>query len=151
MSIVYRIRKEEDLTLVLWDGVVTADDFLAHVRRLTSDAEWPPPGRLHLADLRITSLDATMDDSILETAADYYGSHSHKLAKMKAAIVAREAFKKAVAFERLVSRYGVTAIVFNSLDTACTWLGVDYGEVGRSLQQLRADAGGSMNQQGPQQ
>ena len=43
MSIVYRIDKEKGCTLVLWDGVVTADEFLAHVRRLSSNADWPPP------------------------------------------------------------------------------------------------------------
>jgi hypothetical protein len=31
MSIVYRIDKEKGLTVVLWEGVVTADEFLAHV------------------------------------------------------------------------------------------------------------------------
>lgn len=63
MSIVYRIDKGKGFTVVLWDGVVTADAFLAHVRRLSSDADWPPSRRLHLSDLRHTALDASMDEA----------------------------------------------------------------------------------------
>jgi hypothetical protein len=75
MSIVYRIDKEKGLTVVLWEGVVTADDFLAHVRRLCSDADWPSPKRLHLSHLRFTSLDASMDAAIIEKAAHIFGTH----------------------------------------------------------------------------
>ena len=94
MSIVYRIDKEKGLTLVLWEGVVTADDFLAHVRRLTSDADWPPPKRLHLSHLWFTSLDASMDDAIIDKAAHLYGNHLETGENMKVAIVASEAFKR---------------------------------------------------------
>ena len=66
MAIAIRTGKTEACALVLWDGVVCADDFLAHVGRLCSHADWPPPDRLHLADLRIASLDASMDQSTLE-------------------------------------------------------------------------------------
>ena len=61
---------------------------------------------------------------------------------MRAAIVAGEAFPKAVEFERLISRYGASAIVFNSLGTACTWLGMSDDEVEQKLQQLRAELHG---------
>ena len=128
MSIVYRIDKEKGLTVVLWEGVVTADDFLAHVRRLTSDADWPPPRRLHLSHLRFTSLDASMDEAIIEKAADLYGNHLKKGVNMKVAIVADEAFMKAVAFERVLLRYGASVVVFNFLDNACTWLGIEAEE-----------------------
>jgi len=143
MSIAYRIHKESGFTLVHWDGVVAAADFLAHVQRLSSDADWPPFRRLHISDLRNTSLDASMDHAALEAAAEIYGRHSDKLANLKVAVVADEAFWKAVDFERLISRYGASVTVFNFLDTACKWLGLDADEVGRAVQQLRAsrDAG----------
>ncbi len=142
MSIVYRINKEQGFTVVLWDGVVTADAFLAHVRRLSGDADWPPPKRLHLSDLRAASLDVSMDEAIIEKAAEIYGTHQDKIAGMKVAIVAGEPFNKAVLFERAIARYGATAIVFNFPDTACKWLGVDHEEVKRTLQQLRAPSRG---------
>jgi hypothetical protein len=134
---VYRINKKQGFTVVLWDGVVTADAFLAHVRRLSADADWPPPKRLHMSDLRAASLDVSMDEATIEKAAEIYGTHQDKIAGMKVAIVAGKSFNKAVVFERVISHYGATAIVFNFPDTACKWLGVNHEEVKRTLQQLR--------------
>lgn len=91
-------------TLVVWGEVVTADDFLAHVRRLSSDADWPPSSRLHLSDLRMTSLDASLDEAVIEKAANLYGQHRHKIANMRVAVVAGEAFRKAVVFERALQQ-----------------------------------------------
>jgi len=142
MGIVYRIDKEKGCTLVRWNGVVSADAFLAHVKRLSSDPDWPPPRRLHLTDLHGTTLDASMEEAVIEKAAQLYGEHQDKVVGMKVAIVAGKAFNKAVIFERVISRYGATAIVFNFLDSACTWLGIDNDEMKRSLQQLRAKARG---------
>ena len=138
MSIVYRIDKEKGYTLVLWEGVVTADEFLTHIRRLSSDTDWPPSRRLHLSDLHTASLDASMDEAILQAAAHLYGQHPDKIASMKVAIVANSAFWKAVEFERIISQYGAFAIVFNALPTACTWLNLDTSEVESLLQQMRA-------------
>jgi hypothetical protein len=137
MAITYRIEKEKGFTLVLWKGVVTAEEFLAHVRRLVSDEDWPPGRRLHLTDLRDTSLDASMDESTIQKAADNYGKYPEKIKGMKVAIVASDAFSKAVVFERIITQYGATAIVFNFLNTARIWLDIDDDDIKRSLQQLR--------------
>jgi len=138
MGITYRIEKEKGFTLVLWKGVVTAETFLAHVQRLSSDEDWPPFKRLHLTDLRDASIDASMDESIIQKAADSYGQHPEKIKGMKVAIVARDAFSKAVVFERIITQYGATAIVFNFLNTARIWLDIDDDDVKRSFQQLRS-------------
>jgi hypothetical protein len=138
MSIVYRIDKEMGATLVLWEGIVTADDFLAHVRRLSSDADWPPPRRLHLSMLQMAALDASMDHATVERGADLYGQHRNKISNMKVAIVAGDAFRSAVVFERAIARYGASVIVFNSLDIASRWLGIGADNVERALQLLRA-------------
>src|SRR5262245_39803671 len=142
MSIVYRIDQEKGYTIVLWEGVVTADEFLTHVRRLSSDAAWPPPGRLHLSDLHTASLDASMDAAILQAAADLYGQHPAKIARLKVAIVADSAFWHAVEFERIIAQYGAVAIVFNALPTACTWLDLDASDVECLLQHMRTQARG---------
>jgi hypothetical protein len=65
---------------------------------------------------------------------------------MKVAIVAGNTFLKAVAFERVLLRYGASVIVFNSLDTAGTWLGIEVDAVECTLQQLRVQARGRTNQ-----
>jgi hypothetical protein len=135
MSIVYRNDQELGVTFALWDGTVTADEFLAHAHRLSSDAGWPTHKGLHLSDLRTAVVDASIDEDILGKAAALYGSHP-RIAIVRLAIVAGEAFEKAALFDRLFLRYQPSAIVFNSLDIACAWLGIEVDRAERTLQQL---------------
>ena len=147
MSIVYRIDQERGLAVVLWDGRVTADEFLAHARRLLADAEWPPPEGRHLTDLRSAIVDASIDDAVLKEAADLFGTHP-KIAGLRVAIVAVDAFVQAAVdafvetgvFERLIPRHRPLMFVFDSLNPACEWLGVDANDVGRSLQSLKTQS-----------
>jgi hypothetical protein len=62
------------------------------------------------------------------------------------AIVASEAYTKAVAFERVLLRYGASVVVFNFLENACTWLGIEAEEIERLLRQLRGQARGRTSQ-----
>jgi hypothetical protein len=144
MSIVYRIDHAQGITLVLWDGVVTADEYLAHVRQLLSDADWPPHRHRQLGDLRTASVDA-IDEATLETAAALFGKHP-EISHFKTAILASEAFNKAVIFKRFISRYRPSVIMFNSLDIACTWLGIDAHGTEHTLRLLRVQARGRTEQ-----
>ena len=137
MSIAYHVDEKMGVTFVSWNGLVSADMFLNHVRRLSSDTNWPTAKRLHLSDLRTTSLDASMDDATLEKASRLYGEHPDKITDLRVAVVAEDAFWKAVAFERLISKYRALVVVFNSLSTACTWLGIDAEKADAKLKQLR--------------
>src|ERR1041385_1355213 len=139
MSIIYRIDKELAVTFVLWDGLVTADEFLSHVQRLITDAAWLPQKYSHLSDLQTASLAAAIDETVLAKAADLFGKHP-KLANLKGAIIANQEFRKATVFERLISRYEPSVIVFNDLETACTWLGIDVNRVTQTLQSLRSQS-----------
>ncbi|HEX2698378.1 MAG TPA: hypothetical protein VHM28_11780 [Anaerolineales bacterium] len=136
MSIQYLTDQDQGATFVLWDGVVTADEYLAHVRELLSDPDWPARRFLHLCDLQTTSLDASINEAVLKEAADLYGTHP-MISRLKIAIIAGEAFVQAVAFESMLAQYHATTIVFNSPATAYTWLGVDPGKVTQALQSLR--------------
>jgi len=140
MGIKYHIDLEKGVTFVLWEGVVTADQFLDHVRQLSSDINWPPPKRLHLSDLQRTSLDPSMNEPIIIKAAHIYGEQRDKIADMKVAVVAGEAFNEAVIFERVISRYGASVVVFNLLHTACKWLGIDVDEAETMLRGLRTQS-----------
>ena len=138
MSIIYRIDKEQGITFALWHGLVTADEFLAHARKLLSDADWPPHKALHLSDIQTASIDASIDEATLETVANLYGQHP-KIAKLTAAVVAGESFEKAVVFQNFIMRYRPSVIVFNTLNTACLWLGIYVDETERTLQSMRAE------------
>jgi hypothetical protein len=142
MSIVYRIDQERGIAFVVWNGVVTADEWLAHVRRLLSDADWPPAGRRHLSDLRTATPDASIDEAVMNQAADLFGAHP-MIANLKVAIVAGEAFEKAGMFERFLTRHRPFVFVFNTLNPACGWLGIDVTDAERTLQSLRAQSRGA--------
>jgi hypothetical protein len=144
MGIVYHVDKEEGITYVVWDGPVEAEQWLAHVQRLLSDPDWPAARGLHLTDLRTGILDTAFDGSLLEEVATMFGSHA-KISKVKTAIVAHEAFQKALLYERLVSRFEPFVIVFNDLGTACTWLGVNVEAASLALNALRTLARGGTN------
>ena len=139
MSIVYRHDQARGTTYVLWDGIVTANEFLTHVRKLVADPRWPLEARRHLSDLRTASVEASIDEAVLKQAADLFGVHP-KIGVVRAAIVAGDAFVKAGQFERLIARYRPFVFVFNSLNPACRWLGIDREEVEDTLQTLRTGA-----------
>jgi len=140
MGITYWIDQEKGITFTLWDGVVTAQDFLSYVRSLIADECWLPKGRLQLSDLQYTTIDESIDEAILKEAANLYASTLDKISGIRAAVVAGEAFEKSVAFERLITPFGPSLFVFNGLETACIWLGIDAGVAERTLRQLRLKA-----------
>jgi hypothetical protein len=145
MGITYWIDQEKGITFSLWNGVVTAQDFLSHVRSLVADECWPPEGRLQLSDLQYTTVDESIDEAILKEAANLYGTQLDKLAGLRAAVVAGAAFEKTIVFGRLIAPLGPSLFVFNSLETACIWLGIDAGEAESTLRKLRLQAHGPKN------
>jgi hypothetical protein len=60
--------------------------------------------------------------------------------KLRAALVASEAYTRSALFQQFASQYGVLVMVFNALDTACIWLGIDEEICERTIQELRAQA-----------
>jgi hypothetical protein len=139
VTIVYHIDKKAGITYVIWDGVVAAETYIAHVKRLLADPDWPPARGLHLSDLRSASLDSTIDKTVLEQAVAMFRAHP-KTPIVRTAIVAHGAFQQALLYERLVSAIEPSVIVFHNLDTACIWLGTDPASAARELNFLRARA-----------
>jgi len=134
MPIRYSIEKDLGLTLVRWHGLVTAEEFLAHTHKLTSDSDWPPFRFLHLTDLRTVTLHESVDDNILLQIAEIYRAHP-KVRNFKIAVVAGEVFDRATVFQRLVQTY-MSVIVFHSFSTACVWLNISPEKTEQTLDSL---------------
>jgi len=134
MSIIYSIDRELGLTLVRWHGIVTAEEFLAHTHKLSTDSDWPPSKYLHLADLRTATLHESLNEKILLKVAEMYRVYP-KVGGFKVAIVASQAFDKAKVFESLVKTY-MSVIVFYTFTTACMWLGISSEQTDQTLQSL---------------
>jgi len=148
LSIIYHIDKEKRITLAVWDGAITEEKLLAHSRKLLADPDWPGKRRLHLSDLGTTSAYINIDEISIKKVLAFLGKFPNKIAKEKMAMVANEAYQMSNIFQRLISKYPLTVIAFNSLDTACTWLDIDADESECALQQLRAKAREGTDTQG---
>ena len=131
----YSIDVDLGLTLVRWHGMVTAEEFLAHTHKLSTDSHWPPSKYLHLADLRTATLHESVNQDILLKIAEMYSVHPKVRSFKVGIVVTAEAFYKAVAFQRLVQTY-MSVIVFFSLSTACDWLNISQENADRTLDSL---------------
>lgn len=138
MTIAYHIDPALGVTFSKWEGLITADDFLAHAQRILADPAWPPRKGHHLTDLRFGRLDDSLDEAALQNMARMYGNHP-QINSVKMAIVASEEFSKAAIFEHTLLQYRPSVIVFNSLDTACAWLGIETGVAENIFAKLKAE------------
>jgi len=137
MGIAYEFDKTSGVTFTLWDGTVTAADWLDHIRRMTADPGWPA-GSLWLGDVSSVSDVSSIEERDIERAAEQFCEFREKIRQGRVAIVAHEVFRKARIFERYLSLCGPNVIVFNDLATACSWLGIGPDDAIAVTQRLRA-------------
>jgi hypothetical protein len=70
---------------------------------------------------------------------DLYRRSGKKLRVGKSAILVNQLpYDRVRVYERQASDCGVTVILFNSLDVACIWLGIDSQTARKELEKLRA-------------
>lgn len=138
MTIAYHTDHDLGVTFSKWEGVITADEFLSHAQQLLSEPGWPPR-KGQLTDLRFGRVDGSLDESAIQKMARMYGNHP-RIANLKLAIVASEEFGKASIFEETLLKYRPSVIVFNSLDTACAWLGIDTWAAEKTFAQLKGES-----------
>ena len=125
MGIAYRCDKTLGLSVSVWDGEVSRADRKDHVAALASDPDWGATGLL-LTDL--TGVSAAMRPSakeVLEAAAEFSEKLAGQVRDAKWAMVAGETFVLAQRFGTYLEEEVRRLIVFNDVETACTWLGVD--------------------------
>jgi hypothetical protein len=135
VGITYRLDKDQGLTVIVWDGVVTADDWRAHLRAIFDDPGWPP-GPRNLTDLRSADVSGITDEEEADVLAMYL-PHLDKIRGMKSAAIAGDNFARSLDFESHKEPAGLSLIVFNDLLNACTWLGVDKTAAQTAVTELR--------------
>jgi hypothetical protein len=135
MAIAYRLEKDLGLTVTVFDGVITGEEWINSVRGLFADPAWPP-GRLNLTDLRTA-------DSHLLTDADRQAiyainqEHAKQLVGMKSAAIAGMHFDETRDFERGNRSSGLRLIAFDDVGPACAWLGLDPAVVAPMINEMR--------------
>lgn len=138
MGTTYHIDKKLGITFAVWDGSVTEDELMVHLRQLTADPDWPGKNCMQLSDLQATSLSTYLDETKLKKVVAFLNKFRGRFTNMKMARVAHEAYQMSNIFQHLMMIYPVSVIAFNGLSTACTWLGVDSRVAEHPLQQLRS-------------
>ena len=136
MPVEYVVLNQGALVLELWTGTISHDELLAHERRHLSDSSIAR-GASVLVDAA-SALFETMPEAVHEVT-DLYRRSGEKLRVGKSAILVNEsAYDRARLYERQATDLGVRVILFNSLDVACVWLGIDVMTVCTELKKLRA-------------
>ena len=139
MGIKYRAHVEKQIIFVLWDGVITADEWFEHIDRLITDPLWPSISAM-LVDLQSITDFSSIEEAEIEHAVALFNSVPDSLSNKKVAVVAGNAFWKSRRFGQLVSPFGPSVIVFNDMSTACVYMGIKPTEALKAIQQLRDDA-----------
>jgi hypothetical protein len=136
MGIAYVCKPDRKLALVVWDGVVTWDDWWQHLPRMLSDPDFAAM-EIQLTDLRYAAISPTISKDQIQTMVDLLRAQREHLSLRKVAIVAGDQWEKpklaALGFESV----SVAAIVFNELTASCQWLGVDAAAVAADIEELR--------------
>lgn len=134
----YAVLNEGSVVVEFWTGQVTHDELLAHERRHLSDPSIKV-GASVLIDAERAQFGTTVEE--VKEVADLYGQVIGRLKVGRMALlVNKETYERALVFLKEVEGYGVKVIVFNSLDIACTWLGLDVNMARNQLQILKAQS-----------
>jgi hypothetical protein len=128
----------DDVLVIVWDGQVSGAEWKQNVgKRLDDDPAWPR-GRRRLIDL--TTLDPSeITTSDIEVVIAVGRERIHHVAGSRQAVVAVLAWDLAQEFARRSTELGATTIVFDRLEPACAWLGVDPASARPVARQLRAE------------
>lgn len=136
MPNMYAVLNDGRVVVEFWAGQVTHDELHAHERRHLSDPS-VKPGAAVLVDAERAHFGSTVEE--VKEIAGLYG---HVIGRLKvgrmALLVNKETYERALILLKEVEGYGVKVIVFNSLDIACTWLGLDVHVARNQLQILQA-------------
>jgi len=138
MGIIHECDRQKAITFIVWDGKILWDDWLKHVERFNADPDWRACSHF-LADLQTVADTSTIGEEAFKQAAALLGVNREVISRKGGAVVADDEFWRARQFGSLLSEFGTSTLVFNTLDIACSYLGIDKEETRQTIRQLRAE------------
>jgi hypothetical protein len=135
MPVRYVVVSDGKLVVERWVGRVTHAEFVEHERQKLQDTSIAREAKA-LIDARAAEFPETTPDRVHEVA-DLYGDpdNATRIAAYAAVFGGRD-FEMAKSWETQARRHGVNAIVFNNLEVAFIWLGIDPAETQKLLDGL---------------
>jgi hypothetical protein len=136
VSIAYHYDPSTRVTVSVWHEVTVAD-VMTHLDLLAADPNYAS-SRLLLTDLRsIGRGERPTLDQVDAAAREFVKRFGETMTNVKWAIVARHAFSEASAFDERIRDHVSRVLAFNDLGTACVWLGADFIQIERVIDDLR--------------
>jgi hypothetical protein len=121
---------------VVWKGTVTAETWFRYIPRLVTHRAWSATPNL-LADLLSVEDTSSIRNEDMAHAVELLTANAKDLRGRRLAVLAQDEFGKARYFGTLLARFGISLVVFNHLDTACLFLGLDTNYAFRNLHEMR--------------
>ena len=139
MGLRYVIRPNMSLVQILWQGKITLPEWIVHLQSFLKD-----PGqvsvRKQISDLRFATLEGSFGEPGFSSVLALLEQHRDLFAGRMVAVVTSNEFDRARMFEQVSKSLGANIIVFNDLEPACLWLGVDRKLVDTAFRLLKTGA-----------
>jgi hypothetical protein len=104
---------------------------------MIADPDWSACSRL-IADVHAVKDTSSIGTEEVDQAVKIFASAPAALRGKRGAAIAADTFGRASRLSQLVARFGALLVVFNNLDTACTFLDIDLTEARGTIEQLRS-------------
>jgi hypothetical protein len=122
------------LVLERWTGTVTHEELIAHERAQIRDPAIKP-GAVMLVDATLARFETPLE-AVHELSDLYAGDIERRIAKC-AMLVNDDTYQQAQLFAAQAAKLGISIIVFNLIDTAYLWLGIDRDQTLTRLRSIK--------------
>ncbi len=136
MPITHICQPPRELVISVWEGSVTAAEWMAHLRELQLDPGFPSTWK-HLVDMCFGATAPSFGASEIQEGVDFLASRGSASAGRRVAIVTGADIKTARLFRDLAESARVTSEVFSDLHPACAWLAINREEAAAVIAALR--------------
>ncbi len=127
MSLTYLTANNGKLLIEMWTGEVHLEEIVRRVKERVQDPSLVPGAAVLVYAMGIT-LETSLG-SIHGLADLHHLADSKHLVAKYALVVDENVWERAEVFAKEVASYGINAIVFTSLETACLWVGANVENV----------------------
>jgi hypothetical protein len=130
----YVVRNDGNLVFERWIGVITHEELITHEQRQLQDTSIKP-GAAVLADAREATFETEAPD--VHELSDLYGRSDNPARMGRCALLVNdETYRRAQLFAKQSQQHAITIIIFNALDTACKWLGLDADQAREEIKHI---------------
>jgi hypothetical protein len=123
----YSIAMDGQLVVEQWTGTLTHDELVAHKKRLSREPSIRA-GASVLTDCRRCEIQISPQAIDALSEIDNDPDNNTRVGRY-AFLVNRDVYERVQRFSNQIARSGKSALIFNRLEAACQWLGIEPTQV----------------------